>query len=277
MFQKKMLVYFQSRLKNVRYNYVLALEKNDPDGIHDLRVEMKRVKAYFNLVESINDAFTAEKNFRIFRKIARSASGIRDTQVQQKLLEEIKNSLNLPYDDYEKYLKKKESESREIFINYSQKQPVKKLKESSRVISKTLKPIKPVWAETKVQGRFYNLKNNLIFLCRERKLRDAILHKVRILSKETHYTLDIIHKCFPHVEDGEDLIEKIKKVHQVLGKWHDYDVALGYLRAFRQDSGRGTNKDFNRELSKHIHDQKKILSKNFRTVFNEFKQTAELF
>ena len=140
MFQKKMLAYFESRLINVRYNYVLALEKTDPDGIHDLRVEMKRLKAYFNLVESLNDAFTAEKNFRIFKKIARSASGLRDNHVQRKLLEEIKKSLTLPFDDYEVYLKKKETESREIFINYSQKQPVKKLKESSKVISKTLKP-----------------------------------------------------------------------------------------------------------------------------------------
>ena len=86
MFRKEMIQYFQSKLNEIKRNYSLALEKNDIDGVHDLRVDIKRMTACFNLVESISGNFNARKNFRNFRKIAKNTGGLRDSQVQQILL-----------------------------------------------------------------------------------------------------------------------------------------------------------------------------------------------
>ena len=47
MFQKKMIKYFNKKLKSIKYNYALSLEQNDVEGVHDLRVDIKRMKAFF--------------------------------------------------------------------------------------------------------------------------------------------------------------------------------------------------------------------------------------
>ena len=101
-----MIQYFQSKLHEIQYNYSLALEKNDIDGVHDLRVAIKRMKAFFNLVESISGDFNAGKKFRNFRKIAKNTGGLRDSQVQQILLKKMQSKLDLDINEYEIFLKK---------------------------------------------------------------------------------------------------------------------------------------------------------------------------
>ena len=273
----EILKYFQSRLDEVAYNYTLALENNDPDGVHDIRVAIKRLKAFFNLFEYINDEFIARKNFRNFRKIAKNTCGLRDSQVQLELLGKLNKKLNLNVIDFESYLKKIESENLESFRIFSKKEPIKKLDSSKKLFKKALKDISPVWAETKAHGRFYNLKNDLIILSSESDLKEEILHKVRIKSKETHYTLEIVQQCFHIFEDRTDFIKDIKKVHQVLGKWHDYDVSLVYLDNFLSGYGNNSSSETYDQLRKHITKQKVKLSNNFRTVLDEFGKTASIF
>ncbi len=277
MFQKEMLDYFQSKLKEIKYNYILALEKNDQDGIHDLRVDLKRLRAFFNLVESISGEFNSRKNFRDFRKIAKNTSVLRDSQVQQKNAEKMKNTLNLDITDYLTFLKKMEAEGIETFLNFAKTNPVKKLKKSKKIINEALKAITTVCAVTKVQGRIYNLRNELILLSSENDLKEEILHKVRIRSKETHYTFDIIQQCFHLFEDHDDFKKEIKKVHQILGKWHDYDVSVIYLNNFLQGYSNNSSSETYTQLKKYIQKEKETLRKNCRTALNEFGEKAAAF
>ncbi len=273
----EILEYFQTRLDEVTSNYSLALEQNDPDGVHDMRVAIKRLKAFFNLIESINDDFSAKKHFRNFRKIAQNTGVLRDSQVQLELFEKVNKKLNLDVTDFENYLKKRESENLESFRTFSKKETIKKLDGSKKAFKKALKDISPVWAETKAHGRFYNLKNDLIILSSETDLKEEILHRVRIQSKETHYTLEIVQQCFHIFEDGTDFTRDIKRVHQVLGKWHDYDVSLDYLNDFLLAYGTTSSAGIYNHVRKNIIKQKAKLSSNFRTVLDEFSQTAALF
>jgi CHAD domain-containing protein len=57
-------------------------------------------------------------------------------------------------------------------------------------------------------------------------------HAIRILSKETRYTLAVLQTCFPPKNIWAQLNESLRKVHQALGRWHDDDVALLFLDGF---------------------------------------------
>ena len=271
-----MIQYFRSKLNEIKRNYSLALEKNDIDGVHDLRVDIKRMKAFFNLVESISGDFNARKNFKNFRKIAKNTGGLRDTQVQQILLKKIQGTLNLEIYEYEIFLKNEEIENLESFRNFSEQEIIKKLDEEKKIFSRTLKNISRIHGETKAQGRFYNLRNDLVLLSSESDLRDEILHKVRILSKETHYTLEIVQQCFHLFDDGNKFIKGIKKVHQALGKWHDFDVSLIYMGNFLNNYSVDASAKIHNQLKQHILEEKGKLNRNFRAVFDEFKQIAVL-
>ena len=203
MYKKELLSYFQLKLKQVRYNYNLALI-NDPDGVHDLRVEFKRLRGFFKLVESINGDFNAKENFKDFRKIAKSTSGLRDSQVQQTLLKKAEKTLHIDVNGYKNYMKKIEAESLESFRNFSRKNTIENLKRRRKFIKLAIKDITPVWAETKAKGCIYNMRTNLILLSNQNDLNDEILHDIRILSKETHYILEIIRKCFKIYENAKD-------------------------------------------------------------------------
>ncbi len=271
-----MIQYFQSKLNEIKCNYSLALEKNDIDGVHDLRVAIKRMKAFFNLVESISGNFNARKNFKNFRKIAKNTRDLRDSQVQQILLKKMQSKLNLNINEYETFLKNGEIENMESFRNFSAQETVKKLDEGKEIISRALKNISRIHGETKAQGRFYNLRNDLILLSSESDLKDEILHKVRILSKETHYTLEIVQQCFHLFDDGNEFIKGIKKVHQALGKWHDFDVSLIYMGNFLNNYSGDVPAKIHNQLKQHILEEKRKLNRNFRTVLDEFKQIAVL-
>ena len=277
MFQKEMIHYYQSKIREVIHNYHLAYEKNDPDGIHDLRVALKRLKAFFNLVESINPTFKAKKKFKYFQKIAKNTSGLRDVQVQQTIVEEMKQTFNLDMSDYRSFLKKKESENREKFQEFSKLNPLEKLEQNTTYLTRALQNITPVYSETKAHGRFYNLRSNLILLTNGNDLKDEILHTLRILSKETHYTIEIIQQCFHMFEDRTDFINEIKKVHQALGKWHDYYISVVYLTDFMTDNSIDPSEKPYHTMLQYLRKEKDTYKNNIHTAFDEFTKTAQTF
>ena len=271
---KDLLDYFQAKLDDVRRNYLLALEQNDRDGVHDLRVTLKRLKAYFNLIEAVGERFDARKHFRNFRKIAKNTGGIRDAQVQQDLLKALEKETVPNPQGFGDYLCRKEGESIERFREFSRLDVVSRLDSAGKSIRKAVRDVSPVWAETKAFGRFHNLKSDMIILGEEGDLRNEVLHKVRILSKETHYTFEILQQCFHLHEDREDFITGIKKVHQVLGLWHDYAVCLRYLDEYRTEGETTGDRKTCDNMHRYIAVEKGKLKKKFLSVFREFCSTA---
>lgn len=278
MFQEKLLYYFNGKLISIAYNYGLALGANDEDGVHDLRVALKRLKAFFNLIEALNNNFTAKKEFKKFRRIAKRTAMIRDSQVQQKLVMEAEKNTGRSVDDYREFLREQEKKGIEIFLQFAKKNTLYALQRTEKDIRKSTANISHISATTKAEGTFYNLRNNMLLLSSEEDLRQEVLHKVRILSKETHYTFEIVNTCFDLFIDEFDMFTKaIKKVHQALGKWHDYDVALEFYEAYLKQNGSEKTDEPHRKLADYFRTERDSFNGTFRTVFDEFKETAISF
>jgi len=58
------------------------------------------------------------------------------------------------------------------------------------------------------------------------------LHKLRILTKEV-VTPWILPPMFSRLGYTETFSETLRGVHQVLGKWHDIEIALEHFSAFQ--------------------------------------------
>jgi len=274
-YRMELLDYYDATLEEIERNHALALER-DADGVHDMRVALKRMKAFFNLLGAVCDDFAPKESFRGFRKIAKKSGLLRDSRVQMELADEMNGKLKLDLSGYSAFLSKMEDEGYETFVNFSRRNPMKRLKGCRKIISRSLRGISPVRAETKAQGRFYNLRNNLIMAGREENPKEENLHKVRILSKEIHYTFEILGRCLHLFEDRTDFVKDIKRVHQILGKWHDYEVALDYVRMFLSDGGEETGDTPYNLLTEHILAQKRKLENKFRSVIPEFIEKAML-
>lgn len=229
---------FRSRIKSIEKNYRLALGKHDRDGVHDLRVGLKRMRALFDLVEALDHGFHAKQHFKPFRRIARNTGLLRDAQVQQEMLAPLAASLERDFGEYAPYLRDREEEGWRMFHRFAGAgHPLKKLKKARAAIDSTVGSLGNTTAVTRAQGRFYNLKNELIILTRSGALVDSSLHDVRKLAKTVHYTLEIVGPAFPGFSGAKTFTGAIKTLHHELGKWHDYTVSLEYLRNFLSACG----------------------------------------
>lgn len=272
-YQEALSDYYQARFDEILSNYNLALEK-DVDGVHDMRVSLKRMKAFFNIIGAIDDGFDPKKRFRSFKKIAKKSGNLRDVQVQIELITDVNKTLGLDVSAYYDYLGRQETESHEMFRAFAESSPLDNLKNAKKTIEKALEDISRVRAETKVQGRFFNIRNNLVIAGREKTLAEETLHRIRILSKEIHYTFEILNQCFNLYNERTDFVKAIKKVHQVLGSWHDYEVGLEHLDCFFAATGITSSQEPYTAIIKHMRTEKRKLHRKFGSTVKRFCDTA---
>lgn len=273
MFRILLLDYYQMKVDEISRHFALARE-NNVDGVHDLRVALKRLKAFYNLVGAVGESFNAKKRFRPFKAIARNTGELRDAHVQLELLDETSKALKIDALAYRDFLSAIESEKFEHFTVFAETNPLETIVESGALIAEALEKTGIVRAETMAQGRFYNLRNNVVIAGGDEKKSETALHTVRILAKETHYTFEILQQCFGMFNERADFIAEIKKVHQTLGKWHDYEVFLGHLDDFFRQNGHNPADEPYKTLISHVRKEKGKLAKKFWTVVAPFSDVA---
>jgi len=276
MFRDALLSYYSEKAEIITYNYYLAV-KRDVDGIHDMRVAIKRMKALFNLLQAAGIDFDAKKRFKHFKRIAKNSGQLRDAQVQCDLMTKANKKQKRDLSGYEAYLANMEEEGFQQFRKFSKCDPLSKLKGKKKIISHTLKISTPVRAETMSRGRFINLLNNLIMAGRDPEYHEENLHKVRILSKEIHYTFEILTGCLGLYEDRTEFPVNIKKVHSVLGKWHDCEVCLDLIADYAAQSGEGGKGTPLDSFARDIRDEKKRLRDKYKGAVAEFIEYAVVF
>ena len=264
--------YYDSQYEKIKKNYFLSIETFEIEGVHDLRVEIKRLRAFFDLIEWINPYFKSKKKFKEIRKLFKAAGKIRDIHVQQELTRKRISLLNLDLSEYYNLLKQKELAARKGFSNFCKKFDVRVFEAKREEIRKYLEIIDLDYIKFKTEQRFNRLIDDLIDFKNKEILAEKDFHTIRILSKETRYTLEILQKCFPTKEYFNDLNEKIRAIHQALGKWHDNDVGLQFLEGMMKNDTVQTffNKKSYVEFSKGLGEENDALLNTFEEKWNDF-------
>ena len=269
-----MLAYFRDKLDIVHVTYAQAREDADVEAVHDMRVAIKRIRAFSRMVESIEPAFDARRQSRPFRKIARRSADIRDAQVQESLVDDIGRETGLDLCAFRNYLADREREGIRVFSEFAAgNNRLKVLDRRMKTVGKALDAITSVRAETLAWGRFRNLVTHLVIL-QQGDLTPEVLHDVRKHAKETHYTCEIVTSCFHGLDNGGLLIKLLKNLHGTLGSWHDYDIHREYLAAFtgarEVDLGVEPYPSYRREISR----RKAALKRTFRKHLTAFRDIA---
>jgi len=277
MFAKELNDYLQNRLIQIKDYFFLALQKYDPEAIHELRVAIKHLKAFYNLLESIDPEFKGRKKFRAFKEISVNTRTLRDIQVQRDLIKKIKTVLQLSIRDYEIYLKKKEQEEYGKFRDSTEGKPVKKSLKSYKVTPKGFENFSPDLVVEKARTHLEAQRIELIQLVKKNEPSETVLHNIRILSKEMHFTMEIVKQCFDLLQDRSVFIKEIKKLHQLIGKWHDYDVSLICLSDFFKSRHPDLPSPNYAKLREHLLKEKEKLSRKLPKVIEKFIQSAQPF
>lgn len=264
--------YYKSQEQKIRQHILLAVSTFDVESIHELRVEIKRLRAFFHLIGHINPIFRPEQELQKILSLFKSAGKIRDIHVQQDMARENISSLNLELSEYLNFLKEKEIRARKQFSKAGKKFDFSIFKKNWTRMRNVLIFISGEYIQYKSEERFNSLINELFTFKGHLDFVEKDYHAIRILSKETRYTLEILQKCFPDKSSLQDINDSLRGMHQALGKWHDYDIGLQFLNSFKKDFGDLTyfDKDSYVKYEKYLHDEKNFKLEEFEDKWGVF-------
>lgn len=201
-----------------------------------MRVALKRLRTFFNMVGAIDPSFPAEEAFGPARKLFRAAGRVRNVQVLKANAYGSAKAAGLEISEYYNWLLESEPDAARRLSR-----ACKRFRDD--FFDRAWTPIGAVLVEGPLRRRIRNrLEARLFALVREMRREGAArrnalrIHALRTLAKETRYTLEILEECGLTGDDAPRFNERLRDVHQALGRWHDEAVVLESLREFR--SGR---------------------------------------
>jgi CHAD domain-containing protein len=198
--------------------------------IHELRVEIKKLRSVFQLL-----AVIAKKEFNIknytnsLKDLFDTAGKIREIQVNQICFTKFKFSKEIN-DKYKKFLLNREEE-----LGNKLKKTINNFDKSVLINSK--KQIK------KITGDLNNKKmwDACLFYLKDKTLKienllsagnnPLIIHKIRIRLKSLHTIATFLQKTNP-IQKNEKILQLIKQTGALIGNWHDNLVLINSLERY---------------------------------------------
>jgi CHAD domain-containing protein len=229
---------YHGRAASIMENYRMALETGGHDPVHDLRVYIKRMRAFYNLAGAVNGGFDTKARFKPYRRIAKNTGMLRDAHVQMEMLDAVERQTGIDVGEYRLFLREREREGMDMFRAFAEADDLSdKLEKAESAVRKALDEIEELLVRTNAANRFIGLRNDLLERTGEREPRPETLHETRKLAKEAHYTLEIIRDGIGFDGSFEPFLAAIKPLHQSLGAWHDCDVCIMHLAEFLESRG----------------------------------------
>lgn len=207
--------YFAKRLKAI-ISIIHAKPVLTTEKIHELRLEIKKAKALFRLVFYTNDEFRRRKYFKPFKTLFDSAGPIRCVQVEQELL---KKHIPNEKDKYLHQLSNVEIEQGKKLVALFQSNVVSKLKNSKKKLTPFLEAV-----SGEDVNRFLKKEAMKIVSLTDKKIfREQNLHVIRKRLKNFYFIAASAY-------DDMVIPDPWHKLLELLGDWHDSQVAIEHLR-----------------------------------------------
>lgn len=220
---KNLKRYWNRRVDNVVSLITITRNAGNANYYHDIRIEVKKIKALFELIRYHDRDFKLKKNLEPFRQLFERAGRIREIQIEKKLLKKYLRQSSSPYlavllsaqNDYDKSFNKipvTQVVSNILAARNRVKRHIDEL--SVQAMEKYL-----VKMERKVMKKLSG------------ELHGRVVHQLRKKLKTLHYNIDQVQ---PNREmmGGQHWI----KFLDALGKWHDCEVAIRHLKKFVRKS-----------------------------------------
>jgi CHAD domain-containing protein len=254
--QAAFLSYFDERRDKLRRAIDLARRYYAVEGVHDLRVEIKRMRVFYEVAFQLSSQFRASAHRQELRKVFRTAGRLRDIDIEQLLV-----GRALPdyaVDEYFIRLKCRELKHRPAFLRASSEFRFRSLAQARGELQRLLSEVSTQQLQLAIASTIRTSAAELRKLGIRRRQSAETLHELRKRAKALRYRLDIEKLCFGSNETATRTTAQLKALYDCLGAWRDLKLTQYNLRRFRKKNAQLTFSDssaygrFTRELSKHL-------------------------
>lgn len=226
-YYKQNLISFLKHLKKVR-------TKPGEENVHHLRVEIKRIRAVFRLLEMLfPEDFSRKKNYLVFRNIFKSAGKLREIHINKKYFKEHKAQASKAT-SYIKFLNKEELKAKKELVKYARIFNDKKIK----ILNKNIKELCERMKEEKIVNEcvsFIKKEAFKIELLLPKRSEIEAMHEIRIRMKSLGSIAFLLNDIDPSKEFKE-LLETVKRTETIIGNWHDKEMLSSSLKDFLKKS-----------------------------------------
>lgn len=222
----------KTKLKNnflARTNAIDALlekpvQKFTVKDFHQLRVEIKKLKAQFKLVNFCSKKFEWKKHFQSFQSVFEKAGKVRELQLEASALK--KYAIYRGLKTYIKNLKKARQKEMFVFLLMINKDLKSRLKKSKKMVLSLIETINK--RDTKSYSEKKRKQIGNLISGKQLKMKNA--HELRKHLKEFYYNIKSLN--FPK---QIKLIKATEAFQNMLGKWHDCEVIKQHVNEAMKD------------------------------------------
>lgn len=212
---KALETYFKKQASTIHLLLGQESKSFTADSFHQLRVEIKRVKALVDLIAFCSKKWNPKKTFKPFKVIFKLAGKVREIQLQLALLEEQPSFKSLV--DCRKQLKKKLKRALGKFFITADSEASSTLRKKHRIIIALFLQI----------GK----KKRRRYMADKRQEINKMLHQNTVKKKQIHTfrkrlkVYDYNEKIMKYPEQNKGIVAR-NKLMELLGHWHDYQVSI---------------------------------------------------
>jgi CHAD domain-containing protein len=201
-------------------------EAPEEGPVHDFRVGVKRLTAFYYFLKDIDPGLKAKKILKPYRLLFKSIGHIRDGHIAVHLIQDL-DEVNLA-----------ESKILVDALRSRIKEDYGLFKDQVRLNARVSIRMPSVSAmgisERAILQHKGIILNKILFriLGTEGRMNADKWHNKRVLLKRYHHKLDAFQFCPGHKSD-EDELKQIKMLEQLLGDWHDRVITIQLLQSFQ--------------------------------------------
>ena len=226
--------YYLHQHRNIANYLELCMIHAETELVHELRLCMKKLRAFYKLAEGFS---VAEKDESIqikkqVNRLFRISGQLRDTQVQIHLLVTLQQQTGTDYPEFSKWMLKREKKR----IMRFGREPLQLLLPSTAdtTLQETGDWLAVVDDETIFNGA-YSILTGLCIKARKLcsgTMNERDLHRIRTITKQVKYILNIMHHSYPDFIFNEVSVNSLREIEASVGHWHDNLVRVELLEKF---------------------------------------------
>jgi CHAD domain-containing protein len=257
MTKKQEKEYFNKEWKDMKAALQSFLKTGSQDDLHDFRVQVKKLRAFLVMADSVADRSKLEKRFKPVRKIFKKAGDIRNAFINLKLAK----TYRIENDDFilqqDRLMQQAADQFRLKGFKY-----LEKLKDARKEIAAEIKPLDDHLVNNFYTTQLHNIAGSLADIH-----FDESLHQCRKWIKILMYNLKV---------NGLSLDITVNPVYlqdmqTAIGNWHDNVMA----KALFASNGSSDNLVQARISKKHKSLENKII-KLIQDFYNQATTTVEV-
>lgn len=231
----------KSRIKTVLLKYhddisssltktvTISIDNPGVNNIHNIRVNIKKLRALYKLLERLSGKMFSEKQHAIlFKKIFRETGKLRDIQIKTKILDNYKSAESVKkligYIDASKEQALKSIRNSLADFNFQ------KYSESENLVKELITELPSAEIENECVKFIIRSAKKIKRQLESEKSTEQI-HEIRKLLKELHAASDILF-LIKESKALKNFLKLVKNTEENLGKWHDNIILLVSLSEF---------------------------------------------